>query len=892
MSTTSFVFTLRPKRDDLISLGLSPDEAMEEAARQFGDRNQTQQICVRIEQGRVRRMHFRESLSGWRQDFQYAFRQLRHNPGFTATAILTLALGIGVNTSIFTLSDQILLRLLPVERPRELVQLRVDGGRAGAQSGDGVHTFSYPAFLMLRDSNKVFAALTGQALESAGLSVNGRNQYLNVAMVAGNYFDTFGVKAYAGRMLELQDDRVRMGAPVAVLRYEFWQSQMGADPAVVGSKISLNGYPFSVIGIAAPGFEGTDMAYPSNIWIPATMKPALTPADNSVEDERFAWFYLFARLKPGVSIRQAEAAMKVLYHQRQEDELKSAYFQETPQERERFLKQTFKLEPAQRGQSSLRDRFERPLIVLQWLVGAVLLIACTNIAGLLLARCAARQREMAIRGAMGAGRGRLIRQLLIESLVFACIGGTAGILISGWATRVLLRLIAADPADLALHPNPDVRVLAFAAALTIIAVMIFGLLPAWQGSRPVAEALKESAGTITGSLSQARLRKAFVSFQLALSILLLIGAGLFTRTLRNLRAIDLGFQTEGVVTFTAAPVTRYDDAHKLQVFRLLMEALAGTPGVKAAGANTTPLLSGYRWDGAMRIAGAEPASGDASNSFFNAITPGYFQALGIPIKEGRDLSWKDWGKPNKYCLVNEALVHDYLAGRNPVGMKIGQGRRGPVDFEIVGVFANARYHDPRGRIPRQTFFSLDSRIHGADEINVYARVQGDPRAMMPQLREQVRRVDSNLLIDGMRTLDGQLNLRLKNERLLALLSDSFAFLAVLLAATGLYGVLSFLVLRRKREIGIRLALGARRGQVIGLLLHEMAPVIGAGVLAGLAAAILCGRFVQSELYGVKSFDAAVFLASVVLLAACSLFASALPAWRASRVDVTTTLRQQ
>jgi predicted permease len=884
-------FHLDARQEDLMSRGLPPEAASSEAARQFGDVDAVRQMCIHIEKGRVRRMDWQDWLAGCGQDLVYATRQLGRHPAFTLTALLSLALGIGANTAIFTLSDQILLRLLPVERPRELAQLRVDGGHVGSQSGDGIHTFSLPTYLALRDGNTVFSGLTGMALESAGLEAGGRNDLLNIAMVAGNYFEVFGVKPFAGRLLTADDDRVKLGGPVAVLRYEFWQSRFGASPSAVGSKIRLNGYPFTVIGVAAPGFEGTNVGFPNNIWIPVTMKPAINPTDTAIDDERYSWFYLFGRLKPGVSLAKAEAAMKVTYRQRQQEELQMNYFRKYPDDRQRFLKQNFKLEPAERGQSVLRERFERPLIILQWVVGAILLIACCNIAGLLLARSASRQREMAIRGAMGAGRARLIRQLLVESLLLVCASGTAGILVSLGATRALLRLLTSDPSQLSLQTSPDLRIMVFALALTLMTTMLVSLLPAVHSSRPAADALKESAGAIAGGRSHARLRKVFVGFQVGLSTLLLIMAGLFARTLGNLRTIDLGFQTTNVATLTVLPVTEYSDAHKLQVFRSLIENLATTPGVKAVGANTTPLLAGGRSDGPIRL--PENVKGEnAPQSFFNSITPGYFEALGIPIKAGRNLSWKDWGSGRRYCLVNETLVDDYLAGRNPVGTMLGRGADTPLDYEVIGVFANARYHDPRGQIPRQTFFSLDSRIHFASAINIFARIQGDPRVVLPQLREQVRRVDPNLLITNTGTLEDQLNRRLANERLLAMLSETFAFLAVVLAATGLYGVLSFLVARRHREIGIRVALGARRGRVVRMVLSEMTATFLSGVFAGTAAAFLCGRLVETQLYGVKPFDSRVFLTGIAALSLCALLAVALPAWRALRLDPATVLRHE
>jgi len=826
-------------------------------------------------------------------DLKYGFRQLRLHPGFALTAILSLALGIGANTAIFTLVDQILLRLLPVHNPRELVQLRMEGGRAGSQSGDGVHTFSHPLYRAIRDRNTVLAGLTGQLVDQVSLVGEDRSEMIRAGLVAGNFFHVLGVEPHLGRLLTADDDKSKNSHPVTVLQYHFWQNRFGGKRDIVGSTIRLNGSPFTVIGIAAPGFEGTDVGLPTNLWAPVTMKPTLTPPWDELEDERYAWFYLFGRLKPGVSIEQAQAAIKVLYRQRQEEELKAGFFTKFPELKDRFLRGSPTLIPAARGQSFLRFRFERPLIVLQWLVGFVLLIACTNVANLLLARAAARQREVAIRGALGASRGQLIRQLLVESLILAVAGGVAGLLLSSWVAKGLVRFLPFDPANMSLSTTPDFRVLLFTAGIVLITAILFGLVPALQGSRvSPGGTLKEEAGAIAGGHGHVRLRKALVGLQVGLSCLLLIGAGLFARTMRNLQKVNLGFNTENVVMFGVRPATIYDEARKRQVFRSVVENLATAPGVKAVGANSTRLLMGGRWDSSITIPGVEPKEGNQPWSFFNAITPGYFEALGIPIKAGRDLTWADWGGSRKLCLVNEKLVNEYLAGANPVGRMMAQGTRATPDTEIIGVFADSKYHDVRGEVPRQTFVNIDSRLRFTGSINVYARIQGDPRRLMPQLREQVRRLDPNLVVSDMRTLDDQLNMRLANERLLWFLSVGFALLASLLAVVGLHGVLAFVVARRTREIGIRMALGAERGKVILLVMREMLLVILLGISAGVVTGILCGKFVETQLFGVKAADPPVYAMSVATLLAASLAAAFLPARRASRIDPMRALRHE
>jgi putative ABC transport system permease protein len=819
------------------------------------------------------------------KDFRYGVRQLRSSPGFALAAILSLALGIGANSAIFTLVDQILLRLLPVENPRELVQLRLLGGRFGSNDGDGQHTFSHPLFLALREQNTVFSGLTGQRVEQASLIGEERSEMVSVGLVAGNYFQVLGVRSHLGRLLTPDDDKLRNGHPVAVLQYNFWRNRFEARQDIVGSIIRLNGSPFTVIGVAAPDFEGTDVGIPTNLWVPVMMKPTITPTWDALDNDRHSWFYLFGRLKPGMTIEAAQAAMKVLYRQRQEEELKGTYFQEFPKARERFLRQDFTLIPASGGQSSLRFRFERPLIVLQWLVCVVLLIACTNVANLLLARAAARQKEIAIRGALGASRGQLMRQLFVESLTLAIAGGVAGLLLSLWLAKVLVRALPFDPANMSLSAVPDARVLLFTTGTTLLTALLFGLVPALRGSRVSPGAtLKEASSSIGGSHEHVRLRKAFVALQVGLSCLLLLGAGLFARTLRNLQNVDLGFKTENVVMFGVRPATVYDEARKIQVFRLLMESLATVPGVKAVGANRNRLLTGGRWDSNITIPGFVAKDGNDPWSFFNAITPGYFEALGIPIKAGRDLSWRDWGGSRKVCLVNESLAKEYFGDTNPVGRMMAQGINRPPDYEIVGVFADARYDDVRGSIPRQTFVAMDTHARNISSINVHARIQGDPRKISPLLRQQVQRVDPNLVVADMRTMNDQLNMRISNERMLSFLSVGLALLATLLAVVGLHGVLAFVVMRRTREIGIRMALGAQAGNVIFLVVREMLMVILIGIAVGVLGGVLCGRYVESQLFGIKALDQSVFIVSIAVLLAASLTAAFIPAWRASRLD--------
>jgi putative ABC transport system permease protein len=465
---------LAHEADENLARGMSRHEAELAARRRLGNATSVREV--------VYEMNSWNAIDSLVKDVKYGLRQLRLHPGFTLTAVLSLALGIGANTAIFTLVDQIVLRLLPVKNPRELVQLQVQGPRPGDQDGDGLHTFSYRAYLALRDRNTVLAGLTGEKIQTASLVGKDRGERVRIGLVAGNFFQVLGVAPYLGRLLAPEDDTTRNGHPVVVLQFNFWQNRFVGDRGIVSSTVRLNGSPFTVIGVSAPGFEGTNVGIPTQMWAPVTMRPAIAAPWDELDNERSAWFYLFGRLKPGVTIEQAQAAMRVLYRQRQEEELQGEFFEKFPDERERFLQQNFSLMPASGGQSSLRSNFAQPLLVLQWLVGVVLLIACTNVASLLLARATARQREVAIRGALGASRRQIIRQFLVESVILALAGGAAGVLLSSWLTRGLIGILPFDSANLSLSTTPDSRILAFSAAITLFTALLFGLMPALRGN--------------------------------------------------------------------------------------------------------------------------------------------------------------------------------------------------------------------------------------------------------------------------------------------------------------------------------------------------------------------------------------------------------------------------
>jgi predicted permease len=869
--------------DDNIARGMSATDARLAALRKFGN-----PAGVRETVYEMNTINWFDALT---HDLRYAVRQLRLRPGFAAAAIVSLALGIGANTAIFTLVDQILLRLLPVEDPQALVQIRAEGIRPGGNWGDGQRTFPYPTYLALRDRNTVFTGLTGERVELASLVFDERGAQVSVGMVAGNYFEVVGVRPHLGRLLTPGDDRDLNAHPVAVLQHDFWQAQYQGRSDIVGAAIHLNGRPFTVVGIAAPGFEGTDVGSPTKVFVPIAMQPTIAPTNPPLSEERAAWFYLFGRLKPGLTIGQAEAAMKVLYRQRQEEEVQQAYFAKFPENREGYLRHTFTLERADRGASGLRSRFEQPLIVLEWLAAAVLLIACANIAGLLLARGAASHRDLAIRRAIGASRGRIVRQLFAESAMLAAIGATAGLFLGSWLTRILIALLPSNAGELSLSATPDTRILVFTIAVTALTAVLFGLLPAWQNSRvaPVS-ILREESGSIAGGRMQVRLRKLFVALQVGLSAVLLLGAGLFIRSLVNLQRVELGVRSEHVITFVARPAVPYDNPRKIQAYRALIEGLASVPGITAVGANRNPLFTGGRWDGMLSVSGS--ANDEPRFTFFNAVTPGYFEALGIPVKAGNTLAWRDWGTGKRMALVNDAVTAAYFGGTPPLGQMVGLGTRAETNIEIVGVLGNARYHELRGDIPPQTMLNLDSMIDRVSRINVYARTSQDPRQAMLLIPAAVRRIDPNFVVSGLRTLDEQINTRMSNERMLSFLSVGFAVVATVLAIVGLHGVLVFQVTKRTREIGIRMALGAKRGVIVRLIAKEMILVTVGGLAAGMVIGYACGRYVQNQLFGLDADDPLVFGVTIAALLSAAVAATLIPALRASRIDPTRALRYE
>jgi predicted permease len=823
-------------------------------------------------------------------DFRYALRTLRKTPGFTAVVVLTLALGIGANAAIFSLTDQLLLRLLPVKDPQQLVVLDGPGAFMGRTFNNG--TFSYPMYRDFRDRNRVFDGVIGRFPLPLTLAVDGQAERVSGELVTGNYFEVLGVAAAAGRTLTPQDDLVPGGHPVAVLSYNYWTRRFANDPGVVNRTLTLNGLAMTVVGVAPPGFHGIVVGENPDIMVPIMMKAQMTPTWDDLQNRRSRWITVMARVKPSVGRERAEAAMNVLYRQINEQEiaeLKTA----SKTFRERFVGKHLFLQPGQKGRSDLRQQFSTPILVLMGMVGLVLLIACANVANLLLARGAARQKEVAIRLALGASRRSIVRERLVESFLLAAAGAVLGLAFAWWTGGLLLRMLPFDEAVRTLSATPDLRVTAFAAAAACLTALLFGLAPALQSTRPVlTSTLKDEAGSIVGGAGQARLRKALVIAQVGLAVLLLAGAALFARSLYNLKTLNPGFQTEQLLGFSIDPsLNGYSRERAIDLFQRLQGQLAQLPDVTGATASVVPLMTDSTWSSTIKVEGYQAKDGEDMNPDVDAVGPGFFTTLGQPLVAGREFTVKDGATTPKVAVINETMAKYFFGSGNPLGHRIGWNRQGTIDIEIVGVVKDSKTTTLR-QTPRRFVYVPFAQETELGQITFYLRARGDAASLAASARDAARRIDPNLPVFEMKTMTRVVDESLFTERMVAMLSIAFGALATVLAAIGLYGVMSYAVARRTREIGIRMALGAERGSVMWLVLREVALMVAIGVAVGLPATIALSRIVQSQLFEISSHDPIALAAATAGLAAVALAAGYLPARRATQVEPVIALRYE
>jgi len=832
-------------------------------------------------------------FSNLRADVQFALRSMRKSPVFTSVVILSFALGIGANTAIFTLVDRVLLRMLPVKEPERLVALAGRGDHYG--SNQGRNALSYPMYLDFVRENQVFDGLLARQDMVFSVVSGGSTERVPGELVSGNYFEVLGVGAALGRVFTAADNVTPSGHPWAVLSYDYWQTRFAANPSVIGQTIRVNNYPLTVIGVSEKGFEGIDPGFSHHIRVPLMMNAQMKPVWNTIDNRRTRWVNVFGRLKPGVSVEQAQAGMQPLFKQILKMEVEAKEFAKASQyARDRFLAMTLEAMPAARGRGSLERQFSRPLVVLMSIVGLVLLVACSNVAGLLIARGSTRRKEIAIRLAMGAGRGRLIAQLLTESALLALFGGIAALGVSAAMARMLVAYLPSSYTPAHLETAPDWRILAFNFGVALATGLVFGLLPAMQATRTdLARTLKEQGASLAGGGGQVRLRKLLVAGEVGLSLLLLIGAGLFVRSLLNLRTLNPGFRTENLAQFMIDPqLNGYSEVQTRAFTEGMLEKLRATPGVRGAATAWVPVLYGWEWDNGITVEGYQAKDGENMSPYFNAVSPGYFSTMGIRLLEGRDFSEADGKDAPRMAVVNDRLARHYFGSQSAIGRRFGQGRNPgtKTDITIVGVIENTKYVNLREPVERQVY--LPQRQRDATAVVVYVRSAIPPEALFTAIRRVAAEQDATVPVFELRTVAAQMDQSLIRERLVASLSAAFGVLATVLAVVGLYGVMAYSVARRGREIAIRMALGAVRGSVLWLVMKEVLVLVAAGTALGLPAAWALARLVEAQLYGVAGRDPLTVAGATATLALVALAAGYLPARRAASVDPMRALRDE
>jgi predicted permease len=830
------------------------------------------------------------------QDIRFGVRMLAKSPAFTAIAVLTLALGIGANTAIFSLMNQVLLQRLPIINPDELVILRSPGPMTGHVStdGDSTESFSYPMYKGLRDSNSVFSGILARYGFSASVARGGQTDRASGEVVSGNYFEVLGVRPAIGRMFTQDDDRVPSAEPYVVLSHSYWTRHFGADPSILNKTLLVNNVELTVVGVSQPGFTGVQVGKTPDLFVPMMMTQQMTQYGETLDKWNDYWMTLLARRKPGISEQQAEGGINAAYKPLLEEQLPQVKSRFDEAKLKRFLDKRIVLSSGAHGRTVLQRDSGGQIITLFVMVALVLLIACTNVANLLLARGAARQREFAIRTAMGASRSRMIRQLFVENLMCACAGGILGIFLGMALMRILTPIVVANAGIHGLTESLDTSVLLFAIGATLASGIFFGLLPAWRVTRlGVADVIKDQGSTSSASVSHVGFRKVLVAGQVAFTMLLLAGAGLFMRSLWNLRNQDLGLKPDNVVTFSIQPsLNGYDTPRSIALFNQLRARIAAIPGIRSVGSGDIATLSGDDEGSNITAEGGVQIPEELQDVDHVAISPSYFSSLGIPLLAGREFSEADGTTAPKVAIVSDSMAKRFFPGRNPLGMHFafGGGNVKP-DIEIVGMVRDVKQEHVSSAIQPYVYIPYAQRpkING---MTFYVRTVQDPLLMSATLQGLVREMDTNLPVFDVKTMERVVEDDLFSARMVAVLSASFAGLAALLAALGIYGVLAYVVVQRTREIGIRMALGALAGHVRLMILKEVGAMVLIGVAVGLPVAYGLARLSESLLYGVHAGDPAVYATGLALIALIALAACFVPARRATRVDPLVALRYQ
>lgn len=822
-----------------------------------------------------------------RHDLRAALRSMASTPTFSLTVVVVLALGIGANSAIFNLLEQILLRQLPVSRPEELVLLNGPGAFRGAVYAD--QSFSYPMYLDLRSSTETFSGVLARFATRVAFASDGPTETVAAELVSGNYFEVLGLAPALGRLLQPTDEERKGAHPVVVLSHGFWTRRFGARDDVIGTTVRLNERAMTIVGVAPKAFHSIDMTQTPDVFVSLMMKAEMTPSWDQLEERRAKWLHLMARLAPGVTREQAAAQMNVVYRQLNERDVLD-YDGASETFRQRFVSKRLEVLPGDIGRSALRNSFSTPLMLLMAMVGVVLLIACSNAANLLLARASVRQRELAVRLALGATQRQIVRQLVVESVGLAAAGGAAGIVISVWTGAFLIGMLPFENARSVLVAEPNARVLLFTAVVSLVTGVVFGLVPAWQASREgLTTSLKDDRVAGRAPL-HLRLRKSLVVAQVALSLVLVVGAGLFARSLHNLRVLNPGFRVDRVLTMAVDPtlVGENRDA-AAATFERIRDEVSAQPGVVAAGLASITILTGELAQATVRVDGYTPGESEDMNPAVTAVSAGFFESLDMSIVRGRTLDERDMHERPKVAVINETMARYFFKDADPVGRRFGLGAGSPTDIEIVGVVRDGKMASMRDG-PRRAFYIPYVQDQELGQMTLYARMDGDLSSGTQLVREAVTRAHATVPVFGVSPLDVVIGESLFVDRLVSSLSTAFGLLAAALAAVGLYGVMSYAVERRRREIGVRLALGAERGTVLRMVLGEVAAVSAIGIALGLPASFALSRTVRAQLFELSPVDPLTFGAATAAIFAVALVAGLVPARRAAAVDPVIALR--
>jgi len=839
-------------------------------------------------------------MTGFIQDIRFGLRQLRKSVGFSSVAIITLALGIGANTAIFSLLNAVLLRNLPVQEPQQLVLFGKGSWRGSVDSlpNRSWQLFSYSFVREFRQKNKVFSdvgAISSILFATHGRVASGQNlEKVEAELVTGSFFHVLGVTPVLGRVLADSDDQTIGGHPVAVASYSWWQKRFGKRPDVLGKSVTIGNTVYTLIGVTSPDFFGVTVGQSPDLWIPLAMEKEISPGWNGLDKNLFQSLYVVARRKPGISIEQANVNTNLLFHQILHEYVGA---QPSPQQLNDIDHAQIVLTSAATGLSQLRREFSVPLRILMTVVGLVLLVACANIANLLLARATARRREIAVRMSMGAARWRLIRQLLMESALLGVGAAVLGAWFAWWAMRLLLIMVSTGYGAVPLQVSLDQTVLGFTALIGVLTVLLFGTVPSLYATRfELTPSLKEGRGATSGRSSNL-LAGGLVIAQVAASLVLLVGAGLFLRSLVNLSNVDTGFDKHNVImTSIDASGAGYQEDPRLEAtMQQIEDRVNGLPGIQAASFSFS--IFGGGWTNSLQVPG-RPVNGSDPEVFHNIIGPRYLDAMGMPIVLGRGLLPQDSITSKRVAVINETLARDYFAGESPLGRTFSIASDSGEDshnvewqnIEVVGVVKNAKYEGLEEKQTPAAFYPHAQ--HPGFLYNFVARYAGDRQSASRAIARTVNAVDPNLAIDDFTTLTQTVNDSVLNHRLVAQLCTFFGLLAVLLACIGLYGLMSYGVTRRTNEFGVRLALGANRGNVVWLVLRETLVLIAFGVAIGLAIVPTVSRFIVSLLFGLKPYDAMSIVSAIFALSAVALVAGYFPARRAARVDPLVALRYE